>query len=128
MNRSEAKIKKPRRGDEVRGSPCHLVTLSPCHPKSPCHLLIVDDEPLIRETLSASLTQEGFLVTVCADGETALEQARAQRFDVVLCDVQLPGLDGLEVLEELAKISPETFVVLITAYATVENAVEAFQR
>ena len=47
---------------------------------------------------------------------------------MALCDVQLPGIDGLELLERLLKISPETFVLLITAYATVENAVEAFQR
>ena len=51
-----------------------------------------------------------------------------RRFDVALCDVQLPGIDGIELLERLLKISPETFVLLITAYATVENAVEAFQR
>ena len=47
---------------------------------------------------------------------------------MALCDVQLPGMDGLELLERLQRISPETFVLLITAYATVENAVEAFQR
>jgi DNA-binding NtrC family response regulator len=56
-----------------------------------------------------------------------LERAGEQRFDIVLCDVHLPGLDGLELLDRLQRISPETFVLLITAYATVENAVEAFQ-
>jgi DNA-binding NtrC family response regulator len=91
-------------------------------------LLIVDDEPLIRETLAEYLGQEGFGVVVCGSGEEALEKATQQRFDVVLCDVQLPGMDGLELLERLQRISPETFVLLITAYATVENAVEAFQR
>jgi DNA-binding NtrC family response regulator len=91
-------------------------------------VLIVDDEPLIRATLAEFLTQEGFQVTACADGEEALILAREHRFAVALCDVQLPGIDGIELLERLLKISPETFVVLITAYATVENAVEAFQR
>src|SRR5580658_2255326 len=47
---------------------------------------------------------------------------------VALCDVQLPGIDGIELLERLLKLSPQTFVLLVTAYATVENAVEAFQR
>src|SRR5438067_280427 len=92
------------------------------------HVLIVDDEPLIRETLAEYLEPEGFAVTVSGTGEEALQLAAARRFDVALCDMQLPGMDGLEVLERLLKISPQTFVVLITAYATVENAVEAFQR
>jgi DNA-binding NtrC family response regulator len=91
-------------------------------------VLIVDDEPLIRETLGEFLAQEGFRVTVCRDGEEALELASEQRFAVALCDVQLPGIDGIELLERLMKIDPELFVLLITAYATVENAVEAFQR
>ncbi len=91
-------------------------------------ILVVDDELLIRETLVEYLSQEGFSVSSFASGEDALEQAAEQRFDIVLCDVHLPGLDGLELLDRLQRISPETFVLLITAYATVENAVEAFQR
>jgi DNA-binding NtrC family response regulator len=91
-------------------------------------ILLVDDEPLIRETLAEYLTQEGFAVSACATGEEALELATEQRFAVALCDVQLPGMDGLALLERLRQLSPETFVLLITAYATVENAVEAFQR
>jgi DNA-binding NtrC family response regulator len=91
-------------------------------------VLVVDDEPLIRETLAEYLGAEGLQVTACDSGETALVQASKQRFDVVLCDVQLPGMDGLELLERLQRLSPDTFVLLITAYATVENAVEAFQR
>src|SRR5438477_902866 len=92
------------------------------------HVLIVDDEPLIRDTLGEYLGQEGFAVTTCADGESALELAAGRRFDVALCDVQLPGIDGIELLERLLKISPQTLVLLITAYATVENAIRAFQR
>jgi DNA-binding NtrC family response regulator len=91
-------------------------------------VLVVDDEPLIRATLAEYLTGEGFAVTACASGEEALAAAGRMPYDVVLCDVQLPGIDGIEVLERLLKISPETFVLLITAYATVESAVEAFQR
>src|SRR5262249_50779854 len=91
-------------------------------------ILVVDDEPLIRDTLAEFLTQEGFRVSVSGRGEEALEQAASHRFDVALCDVQLPGIDGLELLDRLLKISPQTFVVLITAYATVESAIAAFQR
>jgi DNA-binding NtrC family response regulator len=92
------------------------------------NILIVDDEVLIRETLAEYLGQEGFVVTTCADGESALELAAERRFDVALCDIQLPGIDGIELLDRLLKISPQTFVLLITAYATVENAIQAFQR
>jgi DNA-binding NtrC family response regulator len=95
---------------------------------SKASILVVDDEPLIRETLAEYLTQEGFAVTARASGEEALRAAAEARFDVALCDVQLPGIDGIELLDRLLKLNPETFVVLITAYATVENAVEAFQR
>ncbi len=91
-------------------------------------VLVVDDEPVIRDTLAEFLQQEGFPVAACGTGEEAVERAGKQRFDVALCDVNLPGLDGIEVMERLAKVSPETFVVLITAYATVETAVEAFQK
>ncbi len=91
-------------------------------------VLIVDDEPLIRATLGEYLTGEGFAVTACASGEEALAEAERRPYDVALCDVQLPGIDGIELFERLLKISPTTFVLLITAYATVESAVEAFQR
>jgi len=97
-------------------------------PPAAASILVVDDELLIRETLVEYLSQEGFTVVACSSGEEALEQAEGRRFDIALCDVHLPGLDGLELLDRLQRISPETFVLLITAYATVESAVEAFQR
>jgi DNA-binding NtrC family response regulator len=91
-------------------------------------ILIVDDEPRIRSTLTDYLAGEGFAVTACASGEEALALAQKRPFDAVVCDVQLPGMNGLELVEQLHKISPQTLVLLITAFATVENAVEAFQR
>ncbi len=92
------------------------------------NVLIVDDEPLIRETLAEFLIQEGFAVETCGDALGALGLAEQHRFDVALLDVQLPGMDGLELMERLRKVSPETFVLSITAHATVESAVAAFQR
>src|SRR3954451_12932445 len=89
----------------------------------PARILVVDDEALIRDTISEYLTQEGFAVDACGSGEGALELVSRRRYDVALCDVQLPGIDGIELLERLLKISPQTFVLLLTAYATVENAV-----
>jgi DNA-binding NtrC family response regulator len=97
-------------------------------PQSRTNLLVVDDEPIIRDSLAEFLTQEGFAVIACASAEEALAKARATPFAVALCDVQLPGMDGLQLLDKLLKVSPETFVLLITAYGTVESAVAAFQR
>lgn len=91
-------------------------------------ILVVDDEPIIRDSLAEFLTQEGFAVTTSGSAEDALRRARDTNFAVAICDVQLPGMDGLILLDRLLKISPETFVLLITAYGTVENAVVAFQR
>jgi DNA-binding NtrC family response regulator len=91
-------------------------------------VLIVEDEPLIRATLAEFLEQEGHEVSVAADAEAALDLCRQQHFHVVLCDLQLPGMDGVSLLERLLRISPDTFVVLVTAYGTVESAVEAFKR
>jgi DNA-binding NtrC family response regulator len=107
-----------------------LRSRAPASPRcsSAAAVLVVDDEPLIRDTLAEFLAGEGFAVRACASAEEALELAAERRFDAALCDVQLPGLDGLQLLERLQRLSPETSVLLITAYATVENAVEAFQR
>jgi DNA-binding NtrC family response regulator len=91
-------------------------------------ILIVDDEPIIRDSLAEFLTQEGFTVSACGSGEEALKLADKHAFDIALCDVQLPGIDGLTLLDRLLKINPGMFVLLITAYGTVENAVSAFQR
>jgi DNA-binding NtrC family response regulator len=97
-------------------------------PLSAENILIVDDEELIRDTLAEYLTQEGFNVCVCPSGEEAVDRAGRQPFAIALCDVQLPGMDGLQTLHRLQQINPEISVLLITAYGTVENAVEAFQR
>ncbi|MBY0231674.1 MAG: sigma-54 dependent transcriptional regulator, partial [Gemmataceae bacterium] len=91
-------------------------------------VLVIDDEPLIRETLAEYLAGQGFEVVAVGSGEEGLARATARPFAIALCDMQLPGIGGLEVLERLRQLSPETSVLLITAYATVENAVEAFQK
>src|SRR5262245_38879285 len=97
-------------------------------PTSRTPILVVDDEPIIRDSLAEFLTQEGFAVTTSGSTEDALRRVRETNFAVAICDVQLPGMDGLALLDRMLKISPETFVLLITAYGTVESAVVAFQR
>jgi DNA-binding NtrC family response regulator len=101
---------------------------APSRLHQPARLLIVDDEPLIRSSLAEFLEQEGFSVRIAADGQQALQLAQTVSFDLVLTDIQMPGMDGVELLEKLHQINPEIFVILITAYGTVETAVEAFQR
>ncbi|HYH68365.1 MAG TPA: sigma-54 dependent transcriptional regulator [Urbifossiella sp.] len=91
-------------------------------------VLVVDDEPVIRANVAEYLHQEGFAVHSAATGEAALGLVGRNRYDAILCDVNLPGIDGIEVLERVARVSPETFVLLITAYATVESAVDAFHK
>ncbi len=91
-------------------------------------ILIVDDEDVINQTLREFLESEKFEVATAVDLPSALAQVAAFEPDVVLCDVQLPGADGITVLNRALRIRPETLFVMITAYATVENAVAAFQR
>jgi DNA-binding NtrC family response regulator len=91
-------------------------------------VLIVDDEDLIARTLDEFLTGEGFEVATARDAKAALALAESFEPDVALCDLQLPGMDGLDLLDGLLRVRPNTLVVMITAYATVETAVTAFQR
>ena len=91
----------------------------------PGNLLIVDDEPQIIQVVAGILQDEGFEVTTAPDGETALKLAAAEPPDLVLLDINLPGLDGLEVLSELKKRQPWLPVIMISAYGSVENAVKA---
>jgi DNA-binding NtrC family response regulator len=91
-------------------------------------ILIVDDEEVISGTLHEFLQGEQFEVATAGDMPGALALVESFGPDVVLCDVQLPGGDGLTVLERSLRIRPETLFIMITAYATVENAVAAFRR
>lgn len=90
-------------------------------------VLIVEDEQIIRTTLREFLSGEGYDAEEAATVAEALSRARERDFDVAVCDVQLPDGDGIDVLRKLHQLNPETFVLIITAYATVENAVEAFK-
>jgi len=91
-------------------------------------ILVVDDEPGIRFFLEEVLTSEGHDVVAVESGEAALEQIAAQEFDLALLDLRLKGIGGLEVLAELRRRSPGTAVIVLTAYASLETAVEALRQ
>lgn len=90
-------------------------------------VLIVEDEEIIRTSLREFLSEEGYDVAVAGTVGAALQVAKQRDFHVAICDVQLPDGDGVQLLRRLQQLNPGTSVMIITAYATVENAVEAFK-
>ena len=90
-------------------------------------VLVVDDDLLGREYLSEALTRDGYEVALASDGLQALASVSKDGYDLVFLDMKMPGICGMEVLEKIKTISPETVVVLMTAYGTIETAVEAMK-
>ncbi|MHB8420046.1 MAG: sigma-54-dependent transcriptional regulator [Myxococcales bacterium] len=90
-------------------------------------ILIVDDEPSIQLAVGDSLRAEGHQVTVVANGAQALERLARQAFDLIVCDIRLPKVDGMTVFRQVRAAWPGTDVILITAFGKVENAVEALR-
>jgi DNA-binding NtrC family response regulator len=90
-------------------------------------VLIADDEAPIRESLADVMREDGFKVYTAADGLQALQALRENTIDVALIDIRMPGKNGMEVLAEAQKTSPDTQVIMITAFGTVDNAVEAMR-
>lgn len=90
-------------------------------------ILLVEDETLLRESLAELLAEEGFEVVSAADGHKGHDLLLGRSFDLVLTDVRMPGMDGMELLTRARKIAPQTPVVVITAFGTVESAVAAMR-
>ncbi len=90
-------------------------------------ILIADDEPEIRNSLSTVLQEEGYICYTAGDGEEALRMIMDQDVDVLISDIKMPVIDGMKLLEKTLQRSPQTLVVLITAYASVETAVQALR-
>ena len=92
------------------------------------HVLIVDDEQNIREGSQRILTRIGFNVSTADSGQKALELFQETRPSIVLLDLKMPGMDGMEVLEQIRKTDESTLVIVITGYATVETAIQAMKQ
>ncbi|MBA4406147.1 Fis family transcriptional regulator [bacterium] len=90
-------------------------------------ILIVDDEKPIRDSLKMVLTEEGFSADVAGDGEEAFLKIQENSYDVVISDIKMPKMDGMQLLESASKISPETFFIIMTAYASVKTAIDALR-
>ncbi len=91
-------------------------------------VLVIDDEEIMREILQTLLEREGCHVSLASSGEDGLALAHAQSFDVAIVDVMMPGIGGIETLDELLKLDTDLPVILITAFASVENAIAAMKR
>jgi DNA-binding NtrC family response regulator len=94
----------------------------------PVSVLIIDDDESIRLGCVASLEQEGFLVRAADNGKTGLDLVREEAFDVAIVDLKMPGIGGMTVLERLRQDAPDTQVIIITGYATIESAVAAIRK
>jgi len=91
-------------------------------------ILIIDDERSIRNTLKEILTYEGFDVSEAQDGLEGLKAVEKGKFDVILCDIKMPKMDGIEVLEKIQELAPETPVVIVSGHGNIDTAVEAIKK
>ena len=90
-------------------------------------ILIVDDEPIMRESLAGWLERDGYEIETASGGEEALEKFKSAYYDILLVDIKLEGISGLELLRCVKDINPRATVVMITAYASIASAIEAMK-
>lgn len=90
-------------------------------------ILIVDDEKAIRDSIKLFLEEEGYASETSSDGLEALDKIKNKDYDIVISDIKMPNLDGMSLIEKASKISPDTFFIIMTAYASLQTAVEALR-
>ncbi len=91
------------------------------------NILVVDDEPVARQSLTDILKLEGYTVASAPNGQAAVEHVRTHNVDLLIVDLKMPGMDGLEVVQVVNQVSPETEVILLTAYGSTETAIQALR-
>ena len=92
------------------------------------HILIVDDEAYIRRTLKSVLENEPYEVDEAVDGVDCLSKIKQKKYDVIFLDIRMPRMDGLEALEKVQELSPESSVVMISGHGNIETAVESVRK
>jgi two-component system response regulator HydG len=93
----------------------------------PATILVADDDPGLRESLERTLTRDGYRVLAASDGRAALERLQGGGVDLILTDLKMPGLSGIELLHAVKAIAPDVDVILLTAFGTIEEAVKAIK-
>ena len=91
-------------------------------------ILIVDDEEMIRDLCSHILALEGYSVTSCSNGAAALEETMRAPADLLITDIKMPGMDGLELFEKIKKLKPDLVTIFITGHGTLDTAIESLMR
>ncbi len=91
-------------------------------------ILVVDDEKFIRDIIADFLSMEGYIVRTAEDGVVAADELRRARFDLVISDLKMPRMGGLELLREVAEVHPDTMTIIMTGFGTVETAIDAMKR
>ncbi|MCU0589452.1 MAG: response regulator [Syntrophobacteraceae bacterium] len=92
------------------------------------HILVVDDEPIARANLEYILRKEGYRVSTAGNGAEALERVKEEGFELILTDLKMEKMDGIQLLESVKQLAPQTDIVMITGYATVSSAVDALKK
>ena len=91
-------------------------------------ILIIDDEKAIRKTLSEILSFEGYTIDEAADGEEGLKKFGLKNYDVILCDIKMPKIDGIEFLEKAKAINADIPIIMISGHGNLETAVDAVKK
>ena len=91
-------------------------------------ILILDDEPIVSKRLKPSLEKKGYDVETFTESLAAMKRVKEKKFDIVITDLKMEGIDGMQFLTEVKKGSPDTEVIVITGFATMDTAKESFQK
>ncbi|MGC1455994.1 MAG: response regulator [Nitrospirota bacterium] len=91
-------------------------------------IMVIDDEKIVGDMAKLSLEQEGYIVETFLNAEPALKRLQEEKFDIVVTDYKMKGIDGMEVLKTVKDLYPATQVIMITAFANLDAAIEALRR
>lgn len=105
-----------------------MSVIESAHPEERPRVLVVDDEKFIRDIIADFLGMEGYIVRTAEDGSSAVNELARARYDMVISDLKMPNMGGLDLLKEVARSHPETLTVIMTGFGTVETAIDAMKR